>query len=229
MRYVREWSILTIVYISISHQSCPLCRSSKTTEYLSEPQRDYLYCETCSLVFVPNFQFITAEQEKAYYDLHQNHPDDQGYRKFLSRLLIPLKEKLQPGACGLDFGSGPGPTLSLMFEEIGYPMKIFDHFYANDGYVLQQKYDFITITETVEHLHNPKTELERLWSIIKPGGFMGIMTKLVIDREAFANWHYKNDPTHVCFFSQQTFTWLADMWHAKLQFIANDVILLEKT
>ena len=146
----------------------------------------------------------------------------------MSRLLLPLKERLEPGACGLDFGSGPGPTLSLMFEEIGYSMKIYDHFYANDGYVLQQKYDFITITETVEHLHNPKTELERLWSILKPGGFMGIMTKLLIDREAFANWHYKNDPTHVCFFSQQTFTWLADMWHAKLHFFGNDVILLEK-
>jgi hypothetical protein len=54
------------------------------------------------------------------------------------------------------------------------------------------------------------------------------MTKLVIDRDAFATWHYKNDPTHVCFFSVDTFHWLADLWRAKIEFIGNDVIILEK-
>jgi len=179
-------------------------------------------------VFVPSSQFITAEEEKSYYDLHQNHPDDQGYRRFLNRILLPMKDKLRPGDCGLDFGSGPGPTLSLMFEELGFSMKIYDHFYADDGYVLQQEYDFITSTETVEHLHHPKTELKRLWGMLKPGGYLGIMTKLVIDRNAFTTWHYKNDPTHVCFFSQQTFTWLADLWKANLELFDSDVILFEK-
>lgn len=192
------------------------------------PQRDFLRCEHCALVFVPAFQYLSPEEEKAHYDLHQNHPTDQGYRQFLSRLFIPMKEKLQPGAYGLDFGSGPGPTLSLMFEEAGFPMKIYDHFYANDAYVLQQRYDFITATETVEHLHHLKKELHQLWNLLDPGGYLGIMTKLVIDRDAFATWHYKNDPTHVCFFSVDTFHWLADLWRAKIEFIGNDVIILEK-
>ncbi|WP_455201912.1 class I SAM-dependent methyltransferase [Kaarinaea lacus] len=181
------------------------------------------------MIFVPSIHFLSAEEEKSQYDLHQNHPDDQGYRKFLSRLLIPMKEKLKPGDCGLDFGSGPGPTLSIMFEEQGYTMKIYDHFYADDGYVLQQQYDFITATETLEHLHRPKTELERLWSILKPGGCLGIMTKLVKDREAFTHWHYKNDLTHVCFFSQQTFNWLAELWQARLEYYGDDVIVFQKS
>ena len=174
---------------SIAHQICPLCRSSSVCNYFSEPKRNYLQCQICSLVFVPSFQFITAEEEKSHYDLHQNHPDDQGYRRFLNRVLVPMKEKLKPGDSGLDFGSGPGPTLSLMFEEQGFPMKIYDHFYADDSYVLQKEYDFITATETVEHLHHPKTDLEKLWKILKPGGFLGNMTKLVIERESFANCH----------------------------------------
>lgn len=190
--------------------------------------RDYVRCQQCALVFVPAAQFISPEQEKAQYDLHQNHPDDQSYRQFLSRLFIPLKNRLKSGAQGLDFGSGPGPTLSLMFEEHGYHMNIYDPFYADDARVFQQQYDFITATETVEHLHHPKSELDRLWELLKPGGHLGIMTKLVIDRDAFANWHYKNDPTHVCFFSNETFQWLAKIWKAKLEFIGNDVILLEK-
>jgi hypothetical protein len=210
------------------HQTCPLCRSDSVINYLSDPLRDYLQCQTCSLIFVPSTQFISAEKEKAEYDLHQNHPGDQGYRQFLSRMLNPIKEKLKPGDCGLDFGSGPGPTLSIMFEELGYPMKIYDHFYADDGYVLQQEYDFITATETIEHLYHPKTELERLWSILKPGGYLGIMTKLVKDRETFSKWHYKNDLTHVCFFSQQTLMWLAERWQAQLEFIGADVIVFQK-
>ena len=209
-------------------QACPLCRSPRVKKYFSDPQRDYLQCQSCSLVFVPSIQFVSAEKEKAYYDLHQNHPDDQSYRQFLSRLLNPIKEKLTAGDCGLDFGSGPGPTLSIMFAELGYPMKVYDHFYANDGYVLQQDYDFITVTETVEHLHHPHTELERLWNILEPGGYLGIMTKLVIDCEAFANWYYKTDPTHVCFFSRETFLWLAELWQAKAEFFGNDVIVFQK-
>lgn len=185
-------------------------------------------CQQCALVFVPAAQFLSPVQEKAQYDLHQNHPADQGYRQFLSRLFIPLKDKLKPGAHGLDFGSGPGPTLSLMFEECGYPMNIYDPFYADNAFALQQQYEFITATETVEHLHHPESELDRLWSLLKPEGYLGIMTKLVINRDAFAGWHYKNDPTHVCFFSIETFEWLAEMWRAKVEFIGSDVILFEK-
>jgi len=55
---------------------------------------------------------------------------------------------------------------------------------------------------------------------------LGIMTKLALDREAFACWHYKNDRTHVSFFSRETFTWLAAEWNAELAFVGNDVILL---
>lgn len=179
-------------------------------------------------MFVPPYQFLSPAREKAHYDLHQNSPADQAYRGFLSRILLPLSEKLKPGDCGLDFGSGPGPTLSRMFEELGHAMTVYDYFYAKDEGALQHSYDFITATETVEHLHSPKTELDRLWNLLKPGGYLGIMTKLVLNREAFANWHYKNDPTHVCFFSIDTFNWLAACWHAKLEFVGNDVVLFEK-
>ena len=116
-----------------------------------------------------------------------------------------------------------------MFEEVGYPMTIYDHFYANDPSVLERSYDFITTTEVVEHLHHPRRELDRLWEILKPGGSLGVMTKLVRDQTAFATWHYISEPTHVCFFSRSTFKWLADQWNAKLVFEGNDVILFKKT
>ena len=209
---------------------CPLCRADDIDQtYHQDKHRDYFSCRTCHLVFVPPEHFLSAEDEKAQYDRHQNSPEDQGYRTFLSRLFSPMKARLTQGNRGLDFGSGSGPTLSVMFEEIGYPMTIYDHFYANDPSVLERSYDFITTTEVVEHLHHPRQELDRLWAILKPGGSLGIMTKLVRDREAFATWHYISEPTHVCFFSRSTFKWLAEQWQAELMFEGNDVILFKKT
>ncbi len=115
-----------------------------------------------------------------------------------------------------------------MFEEIGHSMAIYDQFYARDSSVLERSYDFITATEVLEHLHHPRRELDRLWGLLKPGGSLGVMTKLVRDPEAFAGWHYKNDPTHVCFFSRSTFEWLAAEWRAELTFVDKDVMLFYK-
>ena len=54
------------------------------------------------------------------------------------------------------------------------------------------------------------------------------MTKRVSDAKAFAAWHYKSDPTHVAFFADATFIWLAHHWHATLEFFGPDVVLLHK-
>ncbi len=54
------------------------------------------------------------------------------------------------------------------------------------------------------------------------------MTKLVIDADAFKSWHYKNDPTHVSFFSRETFRFLAERDGLDVDFVGNDVILLRK-
>lgn len=212
---------------SLPEHHCPLC-DTLVTDVFYQDKRDFYRCSDCSLVFVPDHQFLSVEQEKSLYDKHNNSPDDPYYRTFLSRLFIPVSERLAPESHGLDFGSGPGPTLSIMFTEIGHKMNIFDVFYANDSKVLAHKYDFITASEVVEHLHHPKKELDRLWSYLKHDGILGIMTKRVINQEAFSHWHYKNDLTHVCFFSIKTFQWLADYWGASLFFPGKDVALFIK-
>ncbi len=207
---------------------CPLCGVSQG-EFFYADQRDYFRCPVCELVFVLPEQFLSLSQEKAVYDQHENSPDDLRYRRFLSRLYDPMNVRLQPESCGLDFGSGPGPTLSVMFEEAGHAMEIYDPFYAPDPTVLNRLYDFVTATEVVEHLHQPRKELNRLWKCLKPGGWLGIMTKRVTSADDFTTWHYKNDPTHVCFFSEETFRWLAADWQAELIIAADDVVLLCKS
>jgi len=207
---------------------CSLCRTETKQIFYQDKYRKYFQCPACDLIFVPPKNFLSLKEDKARYDLHQNSPQDQGYRQFLSRLFIPLQELLPPGSYGLDFGSGPGPTLSLMFEAIGHHIEIYDYFYAPNHSLLKKKYDFITASEVVEHLHDPKKELDTLWCSLKTGGVLGIMTKLALDSLSFSRWHYKNDLTHVCFFSKNTFKWLAAFWQAEVTFIDKDVIIFHK-
>lgn len=207
---------------------CPLCASRDTRPFHRDARRDYLRCARCALVFVPPRQRLGPLEERAAYDKHRNFPHDPGYRRFLSRLFDPLRERLAPGARGLDFGAGPGPTLSVMFEEAGHPMAIYDPFYAPHPAVLEHRYDFITASEVAEHLFAPGRELERLAAMLEEGGWLGLMTKRVTSAEAFARWHYILDPTHVCFFSEASLEWLAESLDMSLELPAADVALLRK-
>jgi len=189
----------------------------------------YFSCGNCGLLFVPREYFLSPEDEKARYDQHKNSPDDKRYRKFLSKVFLPMQERIAPGSCGIDFGSGPGPTLSVMFKEAGYSMVEYDPFYAKHTYLLENKYDFITTTEVVEHLYDPRKELDMLWKMLKPGGWMGIMTDMSVGSVSFREWYYKDDPTHICFFSHQTFEWLAAKWHAEIVFTNKNVALIKSS
>jgi SAM-dependent methyltransferase len=206
---------------------CPLC-ADLSPHFHADERRDYYRCSICALVFVPPWQHLDYAAQKAQYDQHQNRPDDPSYRRFLSRLFDPLVGKLPPGASGLDFGSGPGPTLSLMFEELGFPMQIYDPLYAPDMTVFEERYDFITSTEVFEHLAHPDQELRRLLALLKPSGWLGLMTKRVDNHAAFTRWHYIQDPTHISFFSEATFAFISARHRLELEFPRADTVLVRK-
>jgi hypothetical protein len=84
--------------------------------------RQYLHCCRCDLVWLHPDQLPSTVAERRHYDTHENSPDDPGYRAFLNRLAAPLLAQLPSGQplSGLDFGCGPGPTLSVMLREAGH-------------------------------------------------------------------------------------------------------------
>ena len=207
---------------------CPLCDGMQGKSFYEDKYRPYIHCLDCDLIYVESKYHLSGLDEKEVYDQHENKPSDLGYRKFLSRVFDPMCERIQAGSKGLDFGSGPGPTLSLMFTELGHEMSIYDKFYADDRSVFQEEYDFISTTEVIEHIALPRPELQRLWSCLKPGGVLGIMTKFATGEADFSKWHYKNDPTHITFYSRESFNYLAQQLKAEIDFVGNDVVILQK-
>ncbi len=209
--------------------ACPLCNTNQKLAFLSDAEREYYRCYCCDLIFVPREYHLSEFEQKARYDSHNNDPDDPRYRNFFKQLLVPLLAILPSNSYGLDFGSGPGPTLSLMLEEWGHNVDLYDKFYAQNDAVFQNRYDFITTTEVVEHLPNPLKDLEALVKILQKGGILAIMTEIVSPQLDFTNWYYKNDPSHVCFYSEKTFFYLANLLGLEIVTLSERVIILRKS
>ncbi len=203
---------------------CILCEHSDLNKFYSD---EYFQCKECSLVFKEPKLRLSYALEKEQYDFHQNDPEDMNYRKFLSQLLDPLSSNLNPGSFGLDFGCGPGPTLNIMLEELGHTVNLYDPIYFKEEKNLDQKYDFITSSEVFEHLYSPKDEFKKLISCLRPNGIIAIMTSFLVDESKFKNWHYRNDPTHISFYSKETFNWLSKKYFFSVDFYGHNVSILK--
>lgn len=211
--------------------TCPLCshEDNAIVHTRIDPQhgrRDYHRCSRCCLIFLPPEQLLSPENERRRYDLHQNHPEDQGYVRFLNQLVEPLVAMLPAGAAGLDYGCGPGPTVSVLLRLRGFDTAVFDPVYFPNTILLEQSYDFVTCTETVEHFYHPRREWQRFKQLVKPGGLLGIMTGMYRDIEAFKDWWYPSEPTHVNFYHSDTWTWISAEWGWEYQLLTDRVIVL---
>lgn len=207
--------------------ACPSCGAA-----IGAPWREatgvYRYCACCDLVSRDPATWLDAAAERAYYGTHDNRIDDPGYRRFLAQLAEPLAACLAPGARGLDYGCGAAPALAAMLTGAGFPTVGYDPFFAQDAGVLGARYDFVTCTEVLEHLHDPPRDLARIDALLVPGGWLGLMTELRPPMADFARWHYHRDPTHVGFHSERSIRWLADRFGWEPVSVGRRVVLLRK-
>lgn len=208
---------------------CPLCHSKEVHSFARAHRRDYFECASCRLVHLAPHQRLDPAAEREHYGTHENDPADPGYRAFLSRVAAPLKERLSAGAVGLDYGSGPGPTLSVMLGEEGFRVECYDPFFAPDPAVLRRSYDFITCTETAEHFYRPAEEFARLHGLLVPGGWLALMTEMLAEEQSFEQWRYARDPTHVCFYRRHTMEWIAANYDWSAEFPRTSVVLFQKS
>ena len=207
--------------------NCVLCESASVTAVADVA--DYYRCGECDLHFVHPRLRLGREEEKARYDIHRNDVTDARYLDFLSPLFSAINERVARRGSGLDYGSGPAPALAKMFEHAGHAMAIYDPYYFPEDAVLKRTYDFISCSETAEHFYRPRVEFQLLRKILKPGGWLGVMTQLVDDQTDFKSWYYRRDPTHVVFYSLRTFKWLAgNFGFIKLKDIGPRVVLLQR-
>ncbi len=203
---------------------CTLCNST-----LIIRKDAYFYdCDMCKAIIKDKKYYLSPEEEKAHYEYHNNDVDDIGYQNFTMPITRYVLDNLLPTHKGLDFGSGTGPVISSMIKKKDYDIAQYDPFFAPSQNVFETTYDYIVSCEVFEHFNNPKLEIDRLVSILKPNGLLLIMTSLYTDTIDFETWYYKNDPTHICIYRSETIAYIAKEKKLDILELTDRFIVLRK-
>lgn len=203
-------------------QTCPLCQNNSTPFYKDE----FYLCSCCGGIFRPIEKLLDNQKEKERYESHTNDSDDLGYQNFVSPITNRVLKEFKKEDIGLDFGCGKDSPIVKVLRNNSYKISEYDPYFFDDKKLLEQKYDYITCCEVIEHFYNPKKEFELLKKLLKENGVLYLMTGIYRDNIDFSKWWYKNDLTHVFIFQEKTFEWIKKEFEFKYMNIEKNFIRL---
>lgn len=206
---------------------CKCCKSQIKSQFCVK-NKMYHYCDFCKSVFLDN-EFLLSEQNQLdRYLLHNNTLENIGYKKYLQKFLDEVMSVAElKNHFYLDYGSGPNPCLVELVKE-KYPnfssIEGWDLYFTKDFSPKENFYSLITCLEVAEHFENPEESFKHINSLLKKGGFLAIQTQLFVSEsefekteKKFATWWYKEDTTHVTFYSKEGL--IACCTNAGLEFV----------
>ena len=126
---------------------------------------------------------------------------------------------------GLDFGAGTGPVITKLLTDYSYDIKPYDPYFHNYPEYLKEKYDYIVCCEVIEHFHQPYHEFDKLKKMLNEKGRLYCKTELLRGDVNFDKWYYKNDFTHVSFYTEESFYWIKKEFNFRDVTIKNRLII----
>lgn len=210
---------------------CSLCNSDIKDKMTDKQGKIYYICHNCELIQLDKEFHLSNKKEKERYELHENTPENKGYTNYLNNIISnSVSPFLKPGDRVLDFGCGPEKTWAGLLSEKGYNVSTFDPYYDNNKEWIINSFDGITAIEVFEHIISPAQELGKLSNCLKTGNYLIIRTMLHNNnRDTFKKWWYKDDPTHVSFYSTVSINYICRKWNYELiQIKDNCEIVLRK-
>lgn len=186
---------------------CPLCKSPSGKFFKNEINHFHL-CPECGAIFRDRRQLMNESEEKNRYLHHISSMEDTGYYNFVRPIIKKVKQELDKGSVGLDYGCGHTPVLSEHLKKNGYEMSVFDPIFHKDPKIFNRLYDFIVCCEVMEHFYHPMEEFQKLSNLLPSSGKLICKTHLFEPELNFDSWYYKNDPSHVMIYQQSTLHWI---------------------
>ncbi len=186
--------------------NCHICDKATVSFVHEKTDIIYYHCKDCEYIFKSPEYHQDFDSQRERYNLHTNDAEDEGYQAYFKRFLdftLPLVGEVHNA---LDFGCGRSSLLATLLEKEGIVCDYYDPIYHPNTLNESKKYDLIVSTEVFEHLHQPREVFESLLGWLEKGGFLALQTQFhPNDVEAFKKWYYHQDPTHIVFFTAQTF------------------------
>jgi ubiquinone/menaquinone biosynthesis C-methylase UbiE len=207
---------------------CCGAETSKSTFLFQKAKAFYYKCNVCSIVF-QNPQPIFELTEEIYDGEHYHERYIKSEYIYLPTSRIYLREiKKELGEKNnienkvklLDIGCGIGYFLHLAkregYEVEGADISVWAGKYSKEKYNIDvitgnfleisftdKSYDLVTLWQTIEHLPTPNLFLEKIYKILKPGGYVCIATPDVeswIARFYGRFWNCYMPDEHICLF-----------------------------
>lgn len=184
---------------NINNRKCPLCNSSKSEILYIQKFADHfshklVCCDNCGFVYVGNtppqeFYDKYYQEESKYEGVREHEAHDVATKKELTKVL----KKINKNAKILDVGCSTGTLLSYL-KTLGYnnlygidpapkckkfakeKHKINIGTYSIDNYCPKTKYDFIIISQVLEHITDIVNSINKIYSWLKEDGiiFIGV-------------------------------------------------------
>ena len=213
-----------VIELEKHNDLCPLC-SGKIFLYYRYRRKSYYKCEKCHGISLGKNDFLPNEEEKKRYLEHNNNIEDIRYQNFVKPIVLAILNDFKKNHKGLDYGAGTGPVITKMLKDYTYDIKPYDPYFYNFPEYLKEKYDYIVCCEVMEHFYNPYIEFKKLKNLLHENGRLYCKTELLKENTDFESWYYKNDLTHVFFYTERSILWIKNNFYFKDVSIENRLII----
>lgn len=185
-------------------------------------------CLNCNLHFKFKAEHPSFEAEKKRYNEHNNSTQDEGYLNYLARLLDHIPELEEPI---LDFGCGPTKGLEALFkrEAIDKSLISYDPIFFNTN-LEQKKFKTIYASECFEHFNEPKKSIKKVLGLMSSESTLAIRTELYsAEIGDLDKWWYFKDPTHLCFYTEDTMKWISKEYKLEILSMKSPFIIFKSS
>ena len=189
--------------------TCTLCNGN-TFVFSIYKEQTYFRCKECQSILLDPNNLPEPEFEKFRYDMHSDDIENEGYQNFVAPLVNEVAKNFTVNDSGLDYGCGKTAIVQILLQRQGFQIEGFDPIYKNELSLLTKKYHYITCCEVAEHFHHPAVEFQKLSNLLLPEGKLILKTHLYHDALDFEKWWYKNDPTHVFFYTEKSLQFITE-------------------